>query len=304
MEAINLGALGFGLIIGWYVYYVNRYRKGDLQLGDITTLVAAIGGGAVLSLFPEKTQLFGYYGIGLALGFFGYFLSLIILVRQSPNFDADWFLDGRRKDPAPGVSIPGDIAPTFRPMSLPTPAAGHFPAATQQFFIGHSAVDASQFSSQGIAAALAPAKITQSVCQAIVFAETGTIELPDEAKLPELVAARRYIAGVAYKVNGDPKKIATPRYPTADELKQPFIKKAWDSCGQAAKDAASDDVGNCRHFVIWYSDDGRTPSRVPKSMPASWPYDETDKITQAWGPYKVNVLGADNIYVIKYCGVA
>ncbi|WP_205908955.1 hypothetical protein [Metarhizobium album] len=302
MEAINLGALGFGLIIGWYVYYVNRYRKGDLQLGDITTLVAAIGGGAVLSLFPERSQLFGYYGIGLALGFFGYFVSLIILVRQSPNFDADWFLDGRRRDPGPGISIPGDTATTIRPMSLPTSPATHFPTTTQQFFIGQSGPDTNQFASQGLASILATATITEMVCQAIVYAETGTVEVTDDSKLPDLAAARRFIAGVAYKRGGS--GVAKPKYPSADELKQPFIKKAWERCGQAAKDAAADDVGNCKHFVIWYSDDGRTPSRTPSSMPASWPYDEKDKITQAWGPYKVNVLGADNIYVMKYCGVA
>ena len=26
------GALAFGVVIGWYVYYVNRYRKGDVQI--------------------------------------------------------------------------------------------------------------------------------------------------------------------------------------------------------------------------------------------------------------------------------
>ena len=28
------GAGLFGLLIGWYVYYINRYRKGDVQLND------------------------------------------------------------------------------------------------------------------------------------------------------------------------------------------------------------------------------------------------------------------------------
>jgi hypothetical protein len=40
-----LGAGAFGAIIGWYVYYINRYRKSDVQLGDITTLVGVLGGG-------------------------------------------------------------------------------------------------------------------------------------------------------------------------------------------------------------------------------------------------------------------
>jgi hypothetical protein len=120
----NLGAFAFGAIIGWYIYYVNRYRKGEVQFSDITTLVGAIGGAAVLKLFEGTTEapgsLFGWYGIGLAVGFFGYFLTLVGLVNKSENFNADWFLDGRRKDPADGWSIPGDTRQTFAPM-YPTP---------------------------------------------------------------------------------------------------------------------------------------------------------------------------------------
>ncbi len=94
------GAFCFGLIIGWHVYYINRYRKSDVQLSDLVTLLGIIGGGAVLALFPAKTDLFGAYGIGLAAGFFLYFIILIVWVSISRNFDVDWFLDGRRKLPA------------------------------------------------------------------------------------------------------------------------------------------------------------------------------------------------------------
>ncbi len=93
------GAFCFGLIIGWNVYYINRYRKNDVQLSDLVTLVGIIGGGAILALFPAKTDLFGAYGVGLAAGFFLYFIMLIIWVSISRNFDIDWFLDGRRKLP-------------------------------------------------------------------------------------------------------------------------------------------------------------------------------------------------------------
>ncbi|HVE86324.1 MAG TPA: hypothetical protein VND93_25885 [Myxococcales bacterium] len=91
-----LGAGSFGALIGWYVYYINRHRKADVQLSDLVTLIGAIGGGAVLALFPAKTDLFGAYGIGLGIGFFGYFLLLVILVSVSEGFHAAWFLDGRR----------------------------------------------------------------------------------------------------------------------------------------------------------------------------------------------------------------
>jgi hypothetical protein len=102
----SLGAFGFGALMGWYVYYVNRYRSGDVKLADLVTLVGVLGGSSILALFPASTDLFGAYGIGLAVGFFGYFLILLRMVKMSPNFDGDWFLDGRRKAPGEGYVIP------------------------------------------------------------------------------------------------------------------------------------------------------------------------------------------------------
>jgi hypothetical protein len=101
-----IGAICFGALIGWFVYYINRYRKGDVQLSDLVTLMGVIGGSAVLALFPAKSDLFGAYGIGLAIGFFLYFLILIVLVGVSDNFDVDWFLDGRRKLPDGTMFVP------------------------------------------------------------------------------------------------------------------------------------------------------------------------------------------------------
>jgi hypothetical protein len=102
------GAGCFGAIIGWYVYYRNRYRKGEVQMSDLVTVIGVLGGTAVLALFPSGTDLFGAYGIGLVAGFFGYFLVLVILVRVSENFTADWFLDGRRKLPDGTIFVPQD----------------------------------------------------------------------------------------------------------------------------------------------------------------------------------------------------
>ena len=111
-----LGAGGFGALIGWYVYYVNRYRKGDVQLSDITTVIGVLGGGAVLTIFPERSDLFGAYGIGLFVGFFAYYIALLIMVRISPNFAVDWFLDGRRKATKKNEVIPPGTAETITPM--------------------------------------------------------------------------------------------------------------------------------------------------------------------------------------------
>ncbi|HEY0625860.1 MAG TPA: hypothetical protein VGD10_03920 [Allosphingosinicella sp.] len=102
------GALAFGLVIGWFLYLVNRYRRGDVQLGDITTVVAAIGGAAVTRLFSESGALFGAYGVGLAIGFFGYFIILAVMVSVSRNFDVDFFLDGRRRKVDDTSFIPGE----------------------------------------------------------------------------------------------------------------------------------------------------------------------------------------------------
>ena len=97
------GAAGFGCLLGWYVYYVNRHRREEVKLGDLVTLVGVIGGGAVLTLFPEQTDLFGAYGIGLFIGFFGYFGFLLLLVGRT-SFTLEWFLDGRRPGLQPGMT--------------------------------------------------------------------------------------------------------------------------------------------------------------------------------------------------------
>jgi len=106
------GAGCFGAIIGWYVYYINRYRKSDVHLGDLVTVIGVIGGTAVLALFPSGTAPFGAYGIGLAVDFFGYLLFLVVLVNASENFDVDWFLDGRRKLPDGTIFVPQVGTPT------------------------------------------------------------------------------------------------------------------------------------------------------------------------------------------------
>lgn len=115
------GAAGFGALIGWYVYYINRYRKGSVQLGDLVTLLGIIGGGAVLAIFPARTDLFGAYGIGLFVGFFSYFITLCVMVRISRKFNVDWFLDGRRKKLSEDEVIDPATADTVHPMGMAPP---------------------------------------------------------------------------------------------------------------------------------------------------------------------------------------
>jgi len=124
-----IGAGCFGAILGWYLYFINRYRNGPVEFGDIITILGAIGGAGVLALFPSGTDMFGAYGIGLALGFFGYYAILSGLVRRSANFDSDFFLDGRRKKPIDPYYIPegwrgavsSGMGETFTPSGPSTP---------------------------------------------------------------------------------------------------------------------------------------------------------------------------------------
>lgn len=118
------GAFAFGVVLGWFTYFTNRYRKGEVQFTDLATLLGVIGGGAVTALFGDaKTTLFGAYGIGLAVGFFAYFLTLIVLVRRSKGvFTMAWFLDGRRRKLEDDEEIPEDSRGSGLAMS-PQPLA-------------------------------------------------------------------------------------------------------------------------------------------------------------------------------------
>jgi len=69
----GIGALCFGLVVGWISYRTLRRKEGAAALSDIAAVISAIGGAAVMALFKNET-LFGLYAIGLALGFFAYFV--------------------------------------------------------------------------------------------------------------------------------------------------------------------------------------------------------------------------------------
>lgn len=73
MDMANIGASMFGLVIGWITYRTLRRKEGTVVLSDISSVIAAIGGGAITALF-KSSELFGWYSTGLAVGFFLYFL--------------------------------------------------------------------------------------------------------------------------------------------------------------------------------------------------------------------------------------
>ena len=67
------GAICFGLVVGWITYRTLRRSKTN-GVSDIATIIGAIGGAAITTLFPADRNLFGAYCIGLAVGFFGYLI--------------------------------------------------------------------------------------------------------------------------------------------------------------------------------------------------------------------------------------
>ena len=78
MLMVAVGAALFGLVIGWVTYRTLRRSKQDVGLSDIASVIGAVGGAAVTKLF-DNVELFGWYSIGLAVGFFGYFVTALIL---------------------------------------------------------------------------------------------------------------------------------------------------------------------------------------------------------------------------------
>lgn len=66
----TLGSLCFGFVIGWVTYRTLRRQGEIVAVSNIASVIAAVGGGAVTAVFAK--ELFGWYCIGLALGFFVY----------------------------------------------------------------------------------------------------------------------------------------------------------------------------------------------------------------------------------------
>ena len=78
MFIIGLGAICFGLILGWITYRILRLGAGPLWLSDLIPMLGIIGGAAALALFSNDV-LFGWYSIGLVIGFLAYFAVGLIL---------------------------------------------------------------------------------------------------------------------------------------------------------------------------------------------------------------------------------
>lgn len=85
IEAV--GAICFGLVIGWVTYRTLRRQDEQISISNLASVIGAVGGGAVTALLPEGH--FSWYAIGLAAGFFSYVILGATLFKS-----VDWLGDG------------------------------------------------------------------------------------------------------------------------------------------------------------------------------------------------------------------
>jgi NhaP-type Na+/H+ or K+/H+ antiporter len=81
------GGLAFGLVVGWASYFVLR-RIQPKSLSDLSVFIGIIGGGTITSLFDAKGDTFAGYAIGLAVGFFLYFITFLLILGRMDIHDS------------------------------------------------------------------------------------------------------------------------------------------------------------------------------------------------------------------------
>ena len=81
------GAVLFGVVVGWVTYRTLR-REDKAAVSDIASVIGAVGGGAVTGLFEE--DVFGWYAIGLFVGFFSY-----VILGHTVFKESTWLGSGR-----------------------------------------------------------------------------------------------------------------------------------------------------------------------------------------------------------------
>ena len=65
-----IGAFCIGAVIGWSLFFINKKMEpGKINITDIGVIAGAIGNVALLSFFNNSHLLFGWYGIGIGVGF-------------------------------------------------------------------------------------------------------------------------------------------------------------------------------------------------------------------------------------------
>ncbi len=68
MFITGIGTVFFGLVIGWISYRTLRLTAGTNLLSAIAIIIAIVGGAAIITLLKDEV-MFGWYAIGLVIGF-------------------------------------------------------------------------------------------------------------------------------------------------------------------------------------------------------------------------------------------
>jgi uncharacterized membrane-anchored protein YhcB (DUF1043 family) len=71
-----LGALIFGLVVGFIMYRTIVRATKNVKISDLATVLGAITGGGVTMFVGGDGSMFGLYAIGLAIGMAVYFVLL------------------------------------------------------------------------------------------------------------------------------------------------------------------------------------------------------------------------------------
>ena len=70
-----VGALVFGLVVGFITYRTLVRTADKAAVTDLVAVVGVIGGGVVTNLYDPAGDPFAWYAIGLALGMAAFFLA-------------------------------------------------------------------------------------------------------------------------------------------------------------------------------------------------------------------------------------
>ncbi len=88
MSVSEIGAVCFGLVVGWVTYRTLRRATEKVAISDVATVIGAVGGAAVTTTFAGP-ELFGWYSIGLAAGFFGYLFFAVTVLKDTEWLSGD-----------------------------------------------------------------------------------------------------------------------------------------------------------------------------------------------------------------------
>jgi uncharacterized membrane protein YeaQ/YmgE (transglycosylase-associated protein family) len=88
MDITSVGAILFGVVVGWITYRTLRRAKEGAALSDIAAVIGAVGGAAITGLFDSET-LFAWYAIGLFVGFFGYLIIGVTWLKDTGWLGSD-----------------------------------------------------------------------------------------------------------------------------------------------------------------------------------------------------------------------